>query len=378
MFVLAFALFVHLIGFCTQRPDHTKVPGAVICYSPAKSKEYIGSPSIVRLDNGHYVASHDYFGPGSGYNKTHIHISNDRGKTWQLLSTLEGQFWSSLFTLQDRLYILGTSRENGYVVIRRSIDGGRSWTKPVDEYSGLLFSDGEYHCAPVPVVLYNGRIWRAMEDRNPPEKWGVNFRAFVMSANANSDLLQAASWRASNRLRYNQDWPGSAWLEGNIVINPDGAIYNILRNHTETGGKAALIHVADDGNSIRFDPETGFIDFPGGSKKFAIRCDSLSGMYWSLTNYIRDKGHNPERTRNTLALISSTDLKQWNVRSILLYHPDVVNTGFQYADWQFEGDDLIAAVRTAYDDGMGGANNCHDANYLTFHRIADFRQSPEE
>jgi len=35
--------------------------------------------------------------------------------------------------------------------------------------------------------------------------------------------------------------------------------------------------------------------------------------------------------------------------------------------------DIIAACRTAYDDGLGGANNYHDANFLTFHRIVNFR-----
>ena len=39
-----------------------------------------------------------------------------------------------------------------------------------------------------------------------------------------------------------------------------------------------------------------------------------------------------------------------------------------------EGDDLLVASRTAYDDGLGGARRAHDANYLTFHRIPVFRQ----
>ena len=40
-------------------------PGVVIDYSPAKSRQYIGSPSLAVLPNGEYVASHDFFGPGS-------------------------------------------------------------------------------------------------------------------------------------------------------------------------------------------------------------------------------------------------------------------------------------------------------------------------
>jgi hypothetical protein len=48
--------------------------------------------------------------------------------------------------------------------------------------------------------------------------------------------------------------------------------------------------------------------------------------------------------------------------------------GFQYADWQFDGDDIIAVVRTAFDDGEGGAHTYHDANFLTFHRWKNFRE----
>jgi len=83
---------------------------------------------------------------------------------------------------------------------------------------------------------------------------------------------------------------------------------------------------------------------------------------------------NPERTRNTQALCSSKDLINWEVRKIVLQHPDMTRHGFQYVDWQFEGRDIIFVSRTAYDDGVGGANNQHDANYMTFHRIKRYRK----
>ena len=59
-------------------------------------------------------------------------------------------------------------------------------------------------------------------------------------------------------------------------------------------------------------------------------------------------------------------------RELVLHHPDVEYHGFQYVDWLFDGDDLIVASRTAFDDGLGGAHNQHDANFLTFHRVVDF------
>lgn len=45
------------------------------------------------------------------------------------------------------------------------------------------------------------------------------------------------------------------------------------------------------------------------------------------------------------------------------------DTGFQYVDWQFDGDDIIYTVRTAYD----GAHSFHDANRITFGRLPGFR-----
>jgi hypothetical protein len=78
--------------------------------------------------------------------------------------------------------------------------------------------------------------------------------------------------------------------------------------------------------------------------------------------------------RNTLAVFTSPDLRRWTKRTVLLHHPDPVNHAFQYPDWVIDGDDMLVASRTAYDDGLGGAARAHDANYLTFHRVRQFRQ----
>jgi len=95
-----------------------------------------------------------------------------------------------------------------------------------------------------------------------------------------------------------------------------------------------------------------------------------------LTNYIpaRYKGGNPERTRNTLALISSVDLIEWKIEKIILEDPSVSNVGFQYVDFQFEDNDIIFVSRTAYFETDGSGTTQHDSNYLTFHRINNFRK----
>jgi hypothetical protein len=141
-----------------------------------------------------------------------------------------------------------------------------------------------------------------------------------------------------------------------------------------------MIEITGDGKSIRFNPDSGYINLPGGpDKKFTIRFDSISGKYWSLVNWIT-----PEylayldtlragNIRNTLALASSPDLLEWKIERIILHHPDIEKHGFQYADWCVDKEDMVAVIRTGYEDGLGGPRNYHDANFIIFFRVEDFR-----
>ena len=378
---LGFAALAGLPSFAFAA-EKTLPPGVVITHSPAASGVYLGSPGIAVLPDGAYLAKCDEFGPKSTENSravTHVFRSADRGQTWRPVARVEGMYWASVFVHRGAAYLLGTDRQNGRVVIMRSTDGGSTWTQSRDAQSGLLRGDGTYHCAPVPVVAHNGRLWRAMEDTMAGGGWGAHFRALMMSVPEEADLLDATNWTFSNPLARNPAWLDGrfgGWLEGNAVVTPDGGIVDLLRaDFRSPREKAAMIRLSLDGREATFDPATGFIDFPGGCKKFTVRFDPLTKRYWSLANWVppRHANANPERVRNTLALTASTDLRHWEVRTALLYHPDPLRHGFQYADWLFDGDDLIAAVRTAFDDEEGGAHNCHDANFLTFHRFRGFR-----
>jgi len=360
------------------KPDHSRSPGVVIDYIPASTQTYVGSPSIAIPPDGSYLASHDVFGPRSGKRITRVFRSTDKGRTWSRQAELDGQWWSGLFVHKGGLYLMGVSRSYGNVVIRRSKDSGKTWTSPKDAATGLLLTGARYHTSSMPILVSGGRIWRTMEDNTG--RWGSGFRAFMMSAPVDSDLLKASSWTSSNRLASNAKWMGGkfgGWLEGNAVLTPGRKIVNILRVHCPGGEKAAAVSISDDGKTASFDPEAGIIDFPGGSKKFNIRFDAETKLYWSLTNAVLDKyrGKNrADRTRNVLALTFSPDLKRWAIRSIVLQHPDTHKVGFQYVDWLFDGDDLVTAIRMAHPDGLGGANNSHDANYLAFYRVKNFRK----
>jgi hypothetical protein len=372
LFVLLFSQFLF----------SNDIIGIKINYSNPQSKIYLGSPSIEILPNGHYVASHDHFGAGTKDQPriTSVCLSTDKGKTWEKQTDIANQFWSKLFHHNGALYIFGTSAQYGNLLIRKSVDEGKTWTEPVNGQTGLLRDDYEYHTAPMPFVKLNGRIYRAVEIRNPPSGWGIHFRALVVSANEDADLLDANSWTTSNSLGYDQEWDiGTAWLEGNMVIGLDGHLFNFLRvNEPDRGGYAARINVSPDGKKISFDPEKDFIHFPGGCKKFVIRYDEKTRRYWTLSNHTHDIGYNPERTRNCLTLSSSPDLLNWTVHKEIIYHPDFKLSGFQYPDWLFDGDDIIAVVRVAFDDGNEKPHNCHDANYMCFYRIDNFAEKLDE
>jgi hypothetical protein len=315
----------------------------VVAYIPSVKSIYLGSPSIVRLSDDEIIVSHDFFGPNSPKDKF-----------------------------------------------------GRENTIPYDEGSGLLFSGGpgynppNYHCAPVPVLNFNGRLWRAFEDNvnARANSWSPeSFHSTIISVNVNADLLIASSWNMTNNLPYNHDSDPpefdnekAGWLEGNVVPTHCGEVWNILRvNSVPISNKAAITKVSGDGKKLGFNPKTGFIDFPGGMSKFTIRYDPQSRKYWTIANEVFNK-RNPWQ-RNNLVLASSEDLIHWEHNLVLLHiHEDMnligskCKIGFQYADWLFDNDDLIFLSRTAYN----GAHNFHDANYLTFHRLTNFRDRKDK
>ncbi len=119
--------------------------------------------------------------------------------------------------------------------------------------------------------------------------WPKEFCALMMSAPVGADLMKAASWKQSNSLSYNSTYLNGyfgGWLEGNVVVGPDGKMKLIMRVEVPASVKeeVAIIDVSDDGTQISFNPETGFAQMPGGAKKFTIRYDEATERYWTLSN----------------------------------------------------------------------------------------------
>lgn len=370
-----------------------RVPGTVITKSQDIKNLYITNPSVVILPNGDYLASCS----GALRNKgdkggVSFFISTDKGKTWQVQSNNSVVMtFCNLFVHKGELYLMGTNKGYKDAVISKSTDNGKTWTTPENASNGLLLTGGYYHSAPVPAVVQNGRIWRAME--NCETEAGKNKRALVMSAPVDADLMNASSWTVTNELSFdipaklkeNHDF--KQWLEGNVVVDKSGSIVNMLRvDELKEGGFAALTHVSGV-DKLSFDPEKDIIRFPGGGKKFTIRFDPVSNKYWTISNaeFEEDRvkthsgkyktGVHASLLRNRVVLMYSDDLRTWNVKDTLISADNPFFYGFQYTDWQFDGNDIIAVTRTAFEEERGLPMRQHDANFFTFYRFKDFRNS---
>lgn len=384
-------------------------------YQPERSQTYLGSPCVARLPDGALVVTHDYYGKGCPRNHqadeslTSVYRSEDDGETWVNITHIMNCYWNHLFVLGDSLYLMGCSQQYGSIIIRRSVDGGFTWTHAADSYTGILFPAGPYWEPPnylstaVPAYVHQGRIYKAFEDLDPLP-FGPGFQAFVISAPVDADLLDASNWTMSNKLRFDPQWLPPAWgtlkeagwREGNVIADPDGQLWNILALEANAFGaeQACRLKILEAGARIEFDPETGFFGFPGAVAKFTIRRDPVTGRYLSIVNNLANfdvlmamaaapGGLNtrlhtryPLRQRSVATLTVSDDLWNWSVvhpllrtTSGLTLEDEIRLTGYQYTDWFIEGDDLVFVVRVA----DRGANNFHDANEILFCVLNNFR-----
>jgi hypothetical protein len=211
-----------------------------------------------------------------------------------------------------------------------------------------------------------------------------------MSAPIDSNLMKAESWVSTNGIAFNSEWFDKKlvvkqWVEGNVVIAPNGKLVDVIRVDNWTNGNMAAILTVEDSNTLVFNPKEDIINFPGGGKKFTIRYDTISGKYWAMTNPVFEQDKKKKHSgiykkgvpcgliRNNLALICSSDLRHWEIKDTLIISDNPFFHGFQYADWQFDGKDIVAVLRTAFDEERGLPKRQHDANFLTFMRLCNFR-----
>lgn len=405
------------------------VPGKCVAYvhpydaafDPAG--RFFGSPSVVKLENGDIIVSHDIFAEPApnrfntdfsdraayDVSITKIYKSEDNGRTFKYLSDIHCCTFGKLFSFKNKLYIVGLFSSDGAVLadpynlderngkgsyakgglgvgIFCSDDGGRTWSE------GTRITDAgnnaNFHKAATPVVECCGRLWLAFDTpKDPKSGFGIS----VASVSVDDDIMDSGNWTvAAPFAHYDENWDNTVdgvWPymleEANIVKSKDNKLYVYARYNSvkyddefikkeDDGLRAAVfaVNTEDFGAPLRFVEMQHFI---GGLSKFTINYDEVTGKHYALVSRATEV-HCCQR--NILSLVSSADLKNWKIERDCLnimdlnWNQNCQEAGMYYCDWVFDGDDIIAVCRTALHDCI----NYHDSNMITFHRFTDFRE----
>lgn len=359
----------------------------VVVYTSEEFEKYVYSPSICTL-NGVLYAACDI---KSEY--TLVFRSKDNGATWEQIGNIDKMRCATLFAYNNQLYLLGlyitTATDSMGICGTRSLtDESVSWTPVSTIHVDYIEKSG--HCSSTPVLIANGRIYKAFEDGNIWAEEGSSMgtkKAFVLSCDLNENILNGSKWTVSNYITITADWVkeqigttttahhGTPALEGNMVQGPDGKIYNILRLNCEpANGYAVRLELSADGKTLSYATENATIKFPGGENKFNIRYDEATGYYMALVN--NNTASYWPMQRNVLSLTISKDLVNWEVvetvlvdRTMLNFDVSMALHGFQYVDWCVDGDDIVFTVR----ETMGESQIYHNGYELTFYRISDYK-----
>ena len=343
----------------------------------AFSGKYLCSPSIARLSNGTLVAGMDVYGHNTGENLTILFRSFDNGASWHYLCDLFPIVWGTLFVHRDALYMLGLSTSYGNLQITRSTDGGETWSN----FSTLIYSTGTncatggVHRAPMHLVSYCGRLYTTCEYGNwTPLK---SHLPAILSVDENADLLDPSAWNITNFLQFDGKWKQETALqgdtmEGNIVLAPDGQLYNYMRWKV---GEALILKVFPD-EPDRAPEYVRTVSMPVSNSMFRIL--PYRNGYLMVTNRRTEPAARVEyfSFRSVLSLYFSTDLEHWKfLRDVVnREYDDRRKVGFQYPASLLEEDGLSLVVRSAF----GNADSAHNSNFSLFWHFPADQLVPEK
>lgn len=299
---------------------------------------------------------------------TYLKKSLDGGKTWKTLITVADMRWASLFSLNQKLYLMGC-RSSTETAMLMSCDSNGMHVKIADLGISVRGS------APCAVAIARGRIFRAFNDG-------------VLSVDLRDDLFDGASWRKSNdpnslisRAEYEQRSGKKTnpncifWFEeGNVIEGRDRGLYALYRiDANPSFGYAAAFCLSDDGAQLSVEPTTkGVFSIPNTQTKFTVKYDEKTNCYLSFTSLSTSDWL---MQRNVLGLVASEDLLHWELVDVLLVDREMLNSrysmyrhAFQYVDFDFADEDIMFIVREA----AGKTCTYHDGSYITLYTLKDY------
>lgn len=326
------------------------------------SGRFLCSPSLVKTPGGRLIAGMDVFGPSMGQNTTLLFTSDDDGESWRYLCDLYPFYWASLFYHQNAVYIIGLSTEYGDLRISRSTDEGVTWEAPTTIMYGAnkLCAMGGISREPMHMTEYKGRLYTTVAYGS----WGMGGHLpGVLSIAVDADPMIAENWTCSEFLPFSGKWKeesptrGDA-IEGNMVIAPDGKLYDYMRWRR---GEMLRLRVSTD------DPDLAptydrILPAPVSNSMFRIIPDDDG--YLLITN--RKSRTHGDYLRNVLSIYQSKDLLEYTfLKDIVNFEDeDPRKYGFQYPSFVKDGNKLYVTIRSAFNN----ADNFHNSNYILFYK----------
>lgn len=328
---------------------------------PGELNTTVANPNLMVMSNGNYLAM--ISGVVSTNGEASLWRSVNKGLNWTEVASGFQVNKYSFFELQGSIYLLGMDTSGaGETRIYKSRDNGATWTTSV--FAGYGGQD-----APSEVDIANGRVWKAAFSGVGPGFY---------SAPTNANLMLESSWTLSvaaygtvtlaNGQKFS---PGD---EVSLIKSKEGILYNLGRDQVyrpEDGWQDGITTLQPNLNDLTkttWDPNYAGPRLPGnGNGKCTARYDPVSEKYWALTS---------GQLRGRLNLYSASSaggrIGDFEFRGTILAGNSSYQ-GFNYPFMQFDGNDIIFSLRTAWDTHRGRASRWHDGNIFTFHRVKDFR-----
>ena len=169
----------------------------VICRSEDPNKDFLYTPSLIKVKNDRYLVSYDITDRTG-----RICSSDDGGNTWQIKAERDFHH-ARLFMDGDRIYLLGHMDD---LIVFYSDDNGETWTE------GSFLTKGEkWHQSACSVWYKDGYVYLVMEvhytlDNEEPfdyKYWQPNIHAPVLlRGKLGTDLTKRENWLFSERKRF--------------------------------------------------------------------------------------------------------------------------------------------------------------------------------
>ncbi len=337
------------------------LPGTVVTRSPEPERVYLSNPDWT-IDSRGPLLLWDTFG-----GEFSVNLARPGESGWESELRIDGVMHAHLIHLPERdlSLVLGVHQGGR----PRSIelwyrDGEDPWRGPIE-----LFGGADFHAGSTPWAIWGDRLLVPFEVQQTGH-WG-SYQYGCVHAPLAADLRRPGSWTlALARVPWTAfpDAADCGALEGNLVVAPDGELYNFLRLPAQSRlGRARW-------NGCGWD-WLGLVQGVHNQSKPEVF--SGPGGWYLLANGWPDRSASgvAHAQRNTLCLWQATepDLSRWRLLRVIASDHDPRHA-FSYAAAVVADDRLLVAERHGDDQ----THSFHDTNAVVVRERAGFAGWVEE